>query len=59
MNGPDGSVQRFDDNGNPMTPDQKQWGPGEQPPDDWLPALPFAVPGTNPWWWFLFSSPAY
>ena len=53
-NGPDGSKQWFDEDGNPMTPDQKQW----QPPDDSLPALPFAVPGTNPWWWFclLYTS---
>src|ERR1700722_1955261 len=56
-NGPDGSNQWFDENGNPMTPDQKQWGPGEQPPNDWLPALPFTVPSTNPWWWLLFSAP--
>jgi len=54
-NGPDGSKQWFDEDGNPMTPDQKQW----QPPDNWLPALPFSVPSTNPWWWFLFSAPAY
>jgi RHS repeat-associated protein len=57
-NGPDGSVQRYDENGNPMSVDQKQWGPNEVP-DDWLPTAPFSAPSLNPWWWLFFSAPAH